>query len=106
MIKASSKTGAEDYFTRFLLWGGLSTSWCLRLDERRERLCLNTLKRIEKGGPLSKYVSMTRGNTNDYDLRNSDTLTTIKFRTGRYRRSFFPSILAIFNTNKLKTTLN
>ena len=41
---------------------------CLRLDERREQLCLNTLKRIEKGGLLSKYVAMTRGNTNDYDL--------------------------------------
>ena len=77
---------------------------CLRLYERREQLCLNTLKRIEKGGPLSKYVPMTRGNTNDYELRNSDTLT-IKCRTERYRRSFFPSTVAVLNNNTLITTL-
>jgi hypothetical protein len=33
----------------------------------------------------------------DYNLRNSNALTTIKCRTERYRRSSFPSTVAIFN---------
>ena len=80
---------------------------CPSLEKKREQLCLNTLKRIEKRGPLSKYIPMTRSKTNDYELRNSDTLTTIKCRTERYRHSFFPSTVAVLNSNiKSITTLS
>ena len=49
---------------------------------------------------------MTSGNTNDYELRSSDTLTTIKCRTERYRCSLFPSTVAVLDNNKLIATLN
>jgi hypothetical protein len=41
---------------------------CYRLDERREQHCLNTMKRIEIEGPLSKYVPLSRASSNDYEL--------------------------------------
>ena len=76
---------------------------CSRLDERREQHCLNTMKRIEIEGPLSKYVPLSRASSNDYELRNSNTLTTIKFRTEKYRRSFFPSTVALYNSYSKET---
>ena len=76
---------------------------CSRLDERREQLCLDTLEKIQKEGPLSKYVPLTRASSNEYQLRNSNTLTLIKCRTERYRRSFFPSTVALYNNSSDKT---
>lgn len=73
---------------------------CSRLDERREQLYLNTMRSIEKEVPLSKYVPLTRACTNDYELRNSNTLTTIKCRTERYRCSFFPRTVVLLNNIK------
>ena len=47
---------------------------CSRLDERREQLCLDTLKKIQKGGgALLKYVPPTRDSSNEYQLRNLNT---------------------------------
>ncbi len=76
---------------------------CSRLDERREQLCLDTLEKIQMEGPLSKYVPLTRASSNEYQLRNSNTLTLIKCRTERYRRSFFPSTVALYNNSSDKT---
>ena len=76
---------------------------CSRLDERREQLCLGTLEKIQMEGPLSKYVPLTRASPNEYQLRNSNTLTLIKCRTERYRLSFFPSTVALYNNTSDKT---
>jgi hypothetical protein len=72
---------------------------CARLDERREKLWLKTLKNIPQGSPLFSHIPAPRDTCYDYNLRNSNALTTIKCRTERYRRSFFPSTVAIFNDN-------
>ena len=61
------------------------------------------MKRIEIEGQLSKYVPLSRASSNDYELRNSNTLTTIKCRTERYRRSFFPNTVALYNSYNKET---
>jgi hypothetical protein len=70
---------------------------CARLDDRREKLCLKTLKNIPQGSPLFCHIPAPRDTCYDYNLRNSNALTTIKCSTERYRRSFFPGTVAIFN---------
>jgi hypothetical protein len=58
---------------------------CARLDDRREKLCLKTLKNIPQGSPLFGHIPAPRDTCYDYNLRNSNALTTIKCRTERHR---------------------
>ena len=62
---------------------------CPRLDERRSKLCEKTLKKILKGGPLSKHLPRTRNSVHDHQTRNANKYTIFKCRTERLRRSFF-----------------
>ena len=76
----------------------LSQLKCSRLDERREELCLKTMKKISKGGPLADHIPKPRSINHNYSFRNLDTLITFNGRTERYRRSFFPSTSATLKT--------
>ena len=76
----------------------LSQLKCSRLDERRDELCLKTIKKISKGGPLADHIPKPRSINHNYSFRNLDTLITFNVRTERYRRSFFPSTSATLKT--------
>ena len=76
---------------------------CPRLVERREKLCLKTLENIPERSPLFNHIPAPRVTCYDYNLRKSNALTTIKCRTERYRRSFFPSTVTLFNNSSIKT---
>ena len=67
------------------------------LDERRSELCVKTLEKISRGGPLVKHLPMTRQRMHNYQTRCAEKYTLIKCRTERLRRSFFPSTILDFN---------
>ena len=69
---------------------------CPRLDQRRNDLCMNTIK-ISGGGPLSKYLPQTRACAHDYPTRNRNNYSTFRCRTERFQRSFFPSSITKLN---------
>ena len=68
-----------------------------RLEDRRDELCMRTFNNIAKGGPLSKHLTPIRTIAHDYSLRNSNSWTSFKCKTERFRRSFFPSGILIAN---------
>ena len=71
---------------------------CTTLFERREQLCLKTIKKIwHERGPLSKNLPETRDNVHGYNTRISNSLTLFHCRTERLRSSFFPSSIKLFN---------
>ena len=74
---------------------------CPRLVERREKLCLKTLENIPERSPLFNHIPAPRATCYDYNLRKPNALTTIKCRTERYRRSFFPSTVTLFNNSNI-----
>ena len=41
------------------------------LDERRNELCVKTLKKISRGGPLVKHLPMTSQHTRPYQTRGA-----------------------------------
>ena len=67
------------------------------LDERRIELCVKTLVKISKGGPLIKHLPMTRQRMHHYQTRCANKHTLTKCRTERLRRSFFRSASLAFN---------
>ena len=71
--------------------------------KRREKLCLKMLKNIPERSPLFNHIPAPRATFSDYNLRKPYTLTTIKCRTERYRRSFFPSTVTVFNNGSINT---
>ena len=74
---------------------------CPRLVERREKLCLKTLENIPERNPLFNHIPAPRATCCNYNLRKPNALTTIKCRTERYRRSFFPSTVTLFNNSNI-----
>ena len=53
-IRTSPKTSTKNHLTRPLLQRSLSQfGMPIRLDERREQLCLKTMGKIVKGGPVT-----------------------------------------------------
>ena len=60
------------------------------LDERRSELCVKTLEKISRGGPLVKHLPMTRQRMHNCQTRWAKKYTLTKCRAERLRRSFFP----------------
>ena len=50
---------------------------CKRLTERRNEICMRTLKKIveEEGGPLTEHVTLTRALTHRHFIRNFNNLS-------------------------------
>ena len=74
-----------------------------RLEDRRNELCMRAFDKITKGGPLSKHLTPIRSIAHDYTLRNSNSWTSFKCKTERFRRSFFPSTILMANATSFKT---
>ena len=74
-----------------------------RLEDRRNELCMRTFDKITKGGPLSKHLTPISTIAHDYSLRNSNSWTSFKCRTERFRRSFFPSTILMANATSFES---
>ena len=73
------------------------------LYERREDLCMKTMKRIEESSSrLSRLLPFTRDSDHGLDLRNKSNRTPFFCRTIRYQNSFFPALGDKLNTNELE----
>ena len=66
----------EQTYKDALLLAGIT-----KLETRREDLCLKTLTKITRGGPLTQYVTQTRSNEHNYFIRSLNNLSTYKCRT-------------------------
>ena len=77
----------------------LSAADCVRLDDNRQRLCLNPLQKINSNGDnkLNPLIPNSRLSEHGRPLRNSDSLSIFKCRTDRFKRSFFPALTQYFN---------
>ena len=71
-----------------------------RLDSRRSHLCEKILKKISCGGALLKYLPDKREDIHNYQTRSAKDYSLFKFRTERFRRSFFPSTVIATNNKK------
>ena len=72
------------------------------LDERRNELCVKTLEKISRGGPLVKHLPMTSQHMLHYQTRGANKYIKYiltKCRTERLRRNFFPSTSLAFNNH-------
>ena len=69
------------------------------LDERRSELCVKTLGKISRGGPLVKHLPMTSQHMHHYQTRGANKYVLPKCRTERLHRSFFPSSCLAFNNH-------
>ena len=76
----------------------LKTLNCTTLFERREQLCLKTIKKICEGGPLSKNLPVFRDSIHGYNTRISNSPTLILCLTERLRSSFFSSWIKLLNS--------
>ena len=76
-----------------------------RLEDRRNELSVRAFDKITKGGPLSKHLTPIRSIAHDYSLRNSNSWTSFKCKTERFRRSFFPSTVLMANATSFKNQL-
>ena len=85
----------EQTYKDALLLAGIT-----KLETSREDLCLKTLTKITRGGPLTQYVTQTRSNEHNYFIRSLNNLSTYKCRTDRHLTAikhhlilsyFFPS---------------
>ena len=72
------------------------------VEDRRKELCMRAFDKITKGGPLSKHLTPIRSIAHDYSLRNSNCWMSFKYRTERFRRSFFPSNALMENATSFK----
>ena len=70
---------------------------CERLELRRKKICINTLRKIITQGPLKENVLQTRETVHHYNIRNSKDISLYKCRTQRFKNSFFPSTIAEIN---------
>ena len=70
-----------------------------RLEDRRDELCMRTFDKTTKGGPLSKHLTPIRTYAHDYSFRNSNSRTSFKCKTERFRRSFLPIAILTANAN-------
>ena len=70
------------------------------LDERRNELCVKTLEKISRGGPLVKHLPMTSQHMHHYQTGGANRYIPLpKCRTERLRRNFFPSTSLAFNNH-------
>ena len=83
----------EQTYKDALLLAGIT-----KLETRREDLCLKTLTKITRGGPLTQYVTQTRSNEHNYFIRSLNNLSTYKCRTDRFKNSFLPNTIKIANS--------
>ena len=72
------------------------------LEDRHNELCMTAFDKITKDGPLSKRLAPIRSIAHDYSLRNSNSWTSFKYKTERFRRSFFPSTVLMANATSFK----
>ena len=56
-----------------------------RLEDRRNALGVRAFDKITKGGPLSKHLTPIRSIAHGYSLRNSNSWTSFKCKTERFR---------------------
>ena len=73
-----------------------------RLEDRRNALGVRAFDKITKGGPLSKHLTPIGSIAHDHSLRNSNSWTSFKCKTERFRRSFFPSAVLMANATSFK----
>ena len=66
---------------------------------RRSELCVKTLEKISRGGPLVKHLPMTSQQMHHYQTRGANKYVLPKCRTERLHRSFFPSTSLAFNNH-------
>ena len=69
---------------------------CSRPDERRGALCERKIKKITDSNRLFYFLPQSRENVK-YDLRNANNWSLFKCRTGRFQKSFFPSMIRVLN---------
>ena len=67
------------------------------LGERHNKLCVKTLEKISRGGPVVKHLPMTRQHMHHYQTRGANKYILPKCRTERLRHSIFPSTSLTFN---------
>jgi len=67
------------------------------LDDRRNELCVKTLRKISRGLPLVIHLLMTTQHIHHYQTRGATKYILPKCRTETLRRSFFPSTTSAFN---------
>ena len=82
-----------------LSWEALLFLNLPRLDERRSELCVNTFKKISKGGySLNIFRPKSRVCVHHHYTRSTENYMTMpKCRTERLLRSFFPSKILTLN---------
>lgn len=99
-VRAIAEKSLQDHTTKCTLQGrSKDLGLCLTLAERRENLCLRTVKNIYKeGGCLSRHLPLDK--THSYNTRNCNSLNLIPCRTERLRGSFFPSSVKLLNQHK------
>ena len=71
---------------------------CERLDSRRTKICVKTVRKITQG-PLNEHVLQTRETAHHYNIRNSQDISSYECRTEGFRNSFFASTIAEIDIN-------
>ena len=59
---------------------------CERLELRRKKICINTLRKIITQGPLKENLLQTRETVHHYNIRNSKDISLYKCRTQRFNQ--------------------
>ena len=62
---------------------------CDRLDIRRKKICMKTLRKIITQGRLKEHVLQTRETAQRFDIRNSQNISLYKCRTECFRTASF-----------------
>lgn len=79
----------------------LQSANCTRLSDRRNAICIKTLRKIAKrAGPLTEHVTQTRACAHQYYIRTLNNLSLYKCRTERFKNSFFPRAISELNALK------
>ena len=78
---------------------GLALTGYPRLEDNRQRLCLNLFNKLKTlpSSKLSHLVPCTRYESHRRLVRGGNNLSLYKCRTGRFRNSFFPSMTDVYN---------
>lgn len=77
----------------------LSVANCVRLDDNRQRLCLNLFQKINSDcdNKLNLLIPNSRFSEHGRSLRNCNSLSILNCNTDRFKRSFFPALTQYFN---------
>ena len=96
-LERIQKRALKIIFLAFSYSEALQFSNLRTLDKRRSELCVKTLEKISRGGPLVKHLPMTSQHMHHYQTRGANKYILPKCRSERLRRSFFPSTCSAFN---------